>query len=357
MTAAPLRTGYTTGACAAAAAAAAARRLRAGTGAERIEIPFPDGSRHAFAILDCAPDGDGAAAAVRKDAGDDPDVTDGCTVRVRLAPRSDGVLRFLAGEGIGTVTKPGLSVPVGEPAINPGPRRMIEAALREHAAGGFDVTVSIPGGAALAEKTFNPRLGIRGGLSILGTTGIVRPRSTDAMRATVRAALDVAAAAGVAAPALVPGNIGAKALRARFALPEDAVVEVANEWDAAVDGVAAHGFTAVLCLGHPGKLGKLPAGHWRTHSRTAPSALPFLRTLTSELGIPADETAETVEGLFAALGSDARARLGDAVAGRVADAVRARAGGTTQAAVILVDMAGETLGTAGSLGPWEGSAA
>ena len=145
------------------------------------------------------------------------------------------MLPFVAGEGVGTVTKPGLQVPPGEPAINPVPRQMILAAIRDVTARGVRVEISLPGGREIAAKTFNPRLGIEGGLSILGTTGIVRPYCTRALQDALKCTLDVAAACGVTAPVLVPGNIGASAARRHFSLREEQVIEAGNEWGFVLD--------------------------------------------------------------------------------------------------------------------------
>ena len=188
-----LRTGYTTGACATAAAKAAVTLLCGGAAPESVEISLPDGSRVRFPVVSCRFEGGTARASVCKDAGDDPDVTHQATVRVAVAFADGEDVRFVAGEGVGTVTKPGLSVPPGEPAINPAPRRMIRQAIREVTARGVQVTVSIPGGCELATRTFNPRLGIEGGLSIIGTTGIVKPFSAPALTASLACALDAGA--------------------------------------------------------------------------------------------------------------------------------------------------------------------
>ena len=174
------------------------------------------------------------------------------------------------------MTKPGLAIPPGEPAINPVPRRMIREAVREVTPRGVRVTISIPGGGELARKTFNPRIGIVGGLSILGTTGIVRPFSCSAIRETLRCTLNVAAAAGIRAPVFVPGHIGERAARAHFRVADEQIVEVGNEWGFVLDEALGRPFSALLILGHPGKLAKLTAGDWDTHSGRSGSALPVV---------------------------------------------------------------------------------
>ena len=181
-----LRNGYTTGTCAAAAAKAAVKVLCGGAAPETVEVVLADESRAVFSVLFARPSGDGCEAAVRKDAGDDPDVTDKASIIASVTFIDGNEVLFAAGEGVGTVTKPGLSVPPGEPAINPTPRRMIRDAIREVTNRGVKVTISIPGGRELAARTFNPRLGIVGGLSVLGTYGRVRPFSASALRDSLK---------------------------------------------------------------------------------------------------------------------------------------------------------------------------
>ena len=272
-------------------------------------------------------------------------------------------MRLVAGEGVGTVTKPGLQVPPGQPAINPVPRRMIAAAVREVTARGVRVEIAIPGGREIAAKTFNPRLGIEGGLSILGTTGIVRPYCSRALHDALRCSLDVAAACGVTAPVLVPGNIGRGAARRHFALTEEQVIEVGNEWGFVLDRVAERPFQAVLLLGHPGKLAKLAAGQWDTHSARSDQAVESLRELCCQIVQQPAPESTTVEGLFAALPQSQRKSLAKELARRIQVAVAQRLAGchaqadlgmknAVDVAVFLVNMAGECLGTDGDLSPW-----
>jgi len=347
-----LREGYTTGSCAAAAAKAAVLLLAEGRTAESVEIPLPDGRRRRLPVEYVRRMEGGAVAAVRKDAGDDPDVTNGAQIQAGVAWSEGSDVEFSAGDGVGTVTKPGLAVPPGEPAVNPGPRRMIREALREITPRGVRVTISIPGGRTLAAKTFNPRLGIVGGLSILGTTGIVRPFSCSALRESLRCALSVAAAAGVRAPVFVPGHIGERAAGELFRVAPEQILEVGNEWGFALDTAARHPFASLLALGHPGKLAKLAAGGWNTHSGRSESALPVVAQMhAAVLGRPAAE-APTVEGIFAALGTEGKKRLGDTLAAAVNAAIRTRTGGRFAIAVVLIDLGGHILGEAGDLKPW-----
>jgi cobalt-precorrin-5B (C1)-methyltransferase len=347
-----LRSGYTTGSCAAAAAKAAALLLAEGRVVERVAVPLPGGTRVEFPIAYVRPAGGGVEAAVVKDAGDDPDVTSGALVQATVTWVTGDGVEFAAGPGVGTVTKPGLAIPPGEPAINPVPRRMIAEALREVTPRGVRVTIAVPGGAELAKKTFNPRIGVLGGLSILGTTGVVRPFSCSAMRESLRCALDVAAAAGIRAPVFVPGHIGERAARASFRVADEQVVEVGNEWGFALDEAHRRPFTDLLILGHPGKLAKLAAGDWDTHSARSGSALPVVARLHEEMLGPPAPSAATVEGLFATLGAAEKRKLGDALATAVQKAVGERMGGQLTPAVVLIDLGGRIIGTAGDRTPW-----
>jgi cobalt-precorrin-5B (C1)-methyltransferase len=289
---------------------------------------------------------------VRKDAGDDPDATDGLEIVATVSWTQGPAIRFAAGQGVGTVTKPGLSIPPGEPAINPSPRRMIAAAVRQVTERPLCVEIAIPGGRKVAARTFNPRLGIEGGLSVLGTTGIVRPYCRRALHDALACALDVAAACGVTALALAPGNIGARAAGKYFFLRSEQLVEVGNAWNFVLDRLGKR-FQSLLIVGHPGKLAKLAAGQWDTHSARSSPPTTMLATLHVEiLGRPAAES-PTVEGVFAALPLEERSALADALASRVCTAVSGRLPNTLTVAAFLVDMAGKRLGAAGNLSPWQ----
>lgn len=347
-----LRTGYTTGSCAAAAAKAAVRMLSGGRAAERLEIPLPGGARIVLPLVYSRLTERGAEAAVRKDAGDDPDVTNGALILASVAWNGGDDVEFSAGEGVGTVTKSGLAIPPGEPAINPVPRRMIREAVREVTPRGVRVTIAVSDGREIARKTFNARLGIVGGLSILGTTGIVRPFSCSAIRETLRCTLNVADAAGIRAPVFVPGHIGERAARAHFRVADGQVVEVGNEWGFVLDETLRHSFSALLILGHPGKLVKLTAGDWDTHSGRSGSALPIVAAMHAKvIGRPAAPAA-TVEGLFTALPAVDKEILGDALAEAILKAVEKKTGGRFTPAVVLIDLGGSIIGASGDLTSW-----
>jgi len=348
-----LRSGFTTGACAAAAAKAAVMVMLGREKPTAVTVDLPDGEEILIPV-DCAEiNADGAQAAVTKDAGDDPDITNGVTIAVTSSWSEGKDVRFVAGEGVGTVTKPGLSILPGEPAVNPVPRRMITAVVRSLTDRGVTLTISIPGGEELARRTFNPRLGITGGLSIIGTTGRVRPFSCSAIRESIRCVIDVAAASGLTRPVMVPGHIGARAARGLLHVREEEVIEVSNEWGFALDAMKGHAFGAILVLGHPGKLAKLAQGQGDTHSSRSPSALPYVANMARTLtGLACTEDVPTVEGVFAALAEQNKRLLGDELAGAVREAVSTRLQGTVPVSVVLVDMKGNLLGQEGELTPW-----
>jgi cobalt-precorrin-5B (C1)-methyltransferase len=391
-----LRTGITTGTCAAAAAKAAALVLTGNPAPTEVVIELPNGDTLRVAVQSaCLVAENRAVASVRKDAGDDPDVTHGRIVVATTwwasapdAPDSPGApgeprVTLLAGDGVGMVTRPGLQVPPGQPAINPVPRRMIEQAVAAVTERCLCVEISIPGGRELAAQTFNPRLGIVGGLSILGTTGIVRPYCAKALRDALRCGLDVAAACGVTGPVLVPGNIGAKAAARHLAPRDEQLIEVGNEWGFVLDQIARYAFERLAVVGHPGKLAKLSAAQWDTHSARSLSPVGIVAGLYVETfgtglmpatavlsqacpgGKPNGEdmaakgaamapipAATTVEGLFAGLPPADRRTLGDALASGIATAVAGRVGANRAVAVLLVNMAGEELGRYGDFAPW-----
>lgn len=347
-----LRSGYTTGTCAAAAAKAAVMLLMGGTAPDSVGVVLPDGTGAVIPVASAVMDGSAAEASVIKDAGDDPDITHGLPVRVRACWRDDGMIALKAGEGIGTVTKPGLQVKPGEPAINPVPSSMIMTAVREITGRGVEIAVSIPGGRELAARTFNPRLGIAGGLSILGTTGRVRPFSCSAVRQTIACCLDIASACGIDRPVLVPGHMGEKAARRHFALQQEQVIEVSNEWGFALDRIRESRPACLLILGHPGKLAKLALGCFDTHSSRSGSALPHVLALAAGISGLALGDIPTVEGIFASLGKPEKETLGNALAQEVRASVLARLGASIPVSAALTDMKGNLLGTKGELSPW-----
>lgn len=282
-----LRAGFSTGTCAAAAAKAAALCLR-GEECRAVEVVLPDGDAVTLAIESVerlSPVS--ARAAVVKDAGDDPDITNGMTVATTIELVGEGVT-YHAGEGVGMVTVAGLQIPPGEPAINPVPRQMIAAAIREVLGdAGCRVTVSIPGGAEAAERTFNPRLGITGGLSVLGTSGRVMPKSEEAWLRSLIPQIDVALAAGHRCLYLTPGGFGETAAREQLNAPDQSVVQTSNFIGDMLRACKERGAESVVLVGHIGKLVKIAAGIFNTHSRFGDARLETVAALAAAEGAPA----------------------------------------------------------------------
>ncbi|MBO4325981.1 MAG: cobalamin biosynthesis protein CbiD [Clostridia bacterium] len=268
-----LRRGYTTGSCAAAAAKAAAIMLLEHRCLENIHLLTPRGIGLDLKVLDVTAGDEYVSCGIEKDSGDDPDVTNGIVVYTRVektdTPHS---IEIDGGEGVGRVTRPGLDQPAGNAAINSGPRKMIRDELLQVCEdngyrGGLRVTVSVPSGAEIAKKTFNPRLGIVGGISILGTTGIVEPMSDEAVVETIKAELSVRAAAGKKYVLFTPGNYGADFVRDELNIDPGTAVTTSNFIGDAFLLAAEAGFEGAVLVGHIGKVVKLAGGMFNTHSR------------------------------------------------------------------------------------------
>ena len=265
-----LKRGWTTGACAAAAAKAAYAAWLGGDFPDPVEISLPKGGKTAFALAHEARGPDFARAGIVKDAGDDPDVTHGLTILATIRPGGQGI-RFKAGEGVGMVTKPGLPLAVGEPAINPVPRQMIihelsELAAQHGVAADVEVEISIPGGQAVAEKTWNPRLGIVGGLSVLGTTGVVHPFSCSAWIHSIHRGIDVARAMGLEHVAGSTGAMSETAAQALYGLPLEALIDMGDFAGGMLKYLRLHPVPKVTVAGGFAKLVKLAQGAMDLHS-------------------------------------------------------------------------------------------
>ncbi|MFI8460522.1 cobalt-precorrin-5B (C(1))-methyltransferase [Kitasatospora sp. NPDC085464] len=360
-----LRHGWTTGACATAATKAAYTALLTGEFPDPVAVTLPKGQQPSFALAaeELGTDGRShATAGVVKDAGDDPDVTHGALIRstVRAGEPGAGVV-FRAGPGVGTVTKAGLPLPVGEPAINPVPRQMIRDAVAEVAAefggtGDVVVEISVDHGEEIARSTWNPRLGILGGLSILGTTGIVVPYSCSAWIDSIRRGVDVARAAGRTHVAGCTGSTSEKVAVAVHGLPEDALLDMGDFAGAVLKYLKRHPVPRLTIAGGFAKLSKLAAGHLDLHSARSQVDKGYLAELARRGG--ADEAlaaavAAANTGLEAVqLCRAAGVPLGDLVA----EAARATAlgvllGSPVAVDVICIDRAGTVVGRAEPLGP------
>ncbi|MEQ6885290.1 cobalt-precorrin-5B (C(1))-methyltransferase [Salicola sp. Rm-C-2C1-2] len=277
----PLRQGLSTGACATAASVAAARALLIGSEDRCVRIRLPRGQEPAMTIEDLTVAGTSAKAGVIKDAGDDPDATHGARLWVCVELMGETGVQFRAGEGVGTVTRSGLPVPRGEPAINPVPRQLITEHLQDLAAetgfaGGFSVTVGIDDGEAIARNTMNGKLGIQGGLSVLGTTGVVRPFSCSAFIASIHQSVDVARANGLTHIAGCTGGTSESFARSHFGLEDGAIVEMGDMFGALLKYLKKHPLRQVTLASGFGKLSKFAAGEPDTHSRRCAIDFDFI---------------------------------------------------------------------------------
>ncbi len=340
----PLRRGWTTGACATAATQAALELWWGGIAPATVTLTLPKGDVFTPAVMDCRLVPGGATASVIKDAGDDPDVTHGATITVTVGP-SDGGVVFKAGEGVGVVTKPGLPIAVGEASINPVPRSMMDEvvaamAVKHDRPPDVEITVSVVGGEALAAKTWNPRLGIKGGISILGTTGIVRPFSCAAWIASIHRGIDVARADGLAHVAGCTGATSEAAVQRHYGLPDHAMLDMGDFAGGMLKYLAKHPVARVTIGGGIGKLTKLAQGAVDLHS--ARSQVDFA-DLAEMCGVPAVAGANTALEAFEMVGEP----LAEVVATQALAQVGA-AYPALQFDIIVVDRAGSIIGQAGA---------
>jgi cobalt-precorrin-5B (C1)-methyltransferase len=353
----PLRRGWTTGACATAAATAAFRALASGSFPDPVTIVLPKGERPSFPLSRARLEGGRAVAGVVKDAGDDPDVTDGAEVVAAVAwgPPGSGVA-FRAGAGVGTVTRPGLPLPVGEPAINPAPRKMMAEAVAAIAqelgvAGDVAITVSVPGGERMAEKTLNGRLGIVGGLSILGTTGVVIPYSCSAWVSGIRSGIDVARALGLAHLAGATGKTSEAAVQRLYGLPDQALIDMGDFVGAMLKHLRRNPVPRLTIAGGFGKLGKLAQGALDLHSaRSRPDRAAMAGWLKAA-GAGDELVARALDANTShQVLDEARAAgiaLGDIVAGWAREVALAGLSGGTAVDVLVFDRDGALAGRAG----------
>ena len=357
MPARPLRRGWTTGACATAAAKAAYAALLTGAFPDPVEITLPRGQRPGFALATTQLSNDAATAGIVKDAGDDPDVTHGALVlaTVRRGPPGRGVV-FRAGEGVGTVTRPGLPIPPGEPAINPVPRRMMreviaELAQQHSAPGDVEIEIAIPDGQNLATRTLNGRLGIVGGLSILGTTGIVIPYSCSSWIHSIRSGIDVARAIGLTHVAGATGATSEAAVQKLYGLTEPALIDMGDFVGGMLKYIRAHPLRRVTIAGGVAKMTKLAQGLLDLHSKRGSVDLVALAGFADAAGGSGDlrariMAANTAAEAFALAQADGIA-LGDAVAHAAREvAARVVEGKGVTIDVVMFDRDGGMVGRA-----------
>lgn len=333
----------------------------------QVEVSLPDGGHFLVVpvqrveVLDAAT----TQAEVLKDGGDDPDNTHGASIFARVRKNDAGQVRFFAGPGVGTATQPGLRVAVGEPAINPVPRQMMRIAVMEvleeigsNPDQGFDLIIGCENGEEIAKKTFNPRLGIVGGISILGTSGIVEPMSMASWVASIEVYVRVALGGGAESVAYLPGKIGRDFAREVLQLPEKRSVQIANFIGDALDftqqalNEEQRELDALWLAGHPGKLAKVLDGVWDTHSSKSGMAMKTVARVASEHGFPAElvqeiEKANTVEAAIERLRTEAHAQaLWSDIERRIAACIQQRVPAVKQVKVRLFDLHGNALGEA-----------
>ncbi len=301
-----LRCGYTTGTCAAAAARAAAKMLLGEEDLQEVCVTTPSGCRACFAVEHVQKEGESVRCAVKKDSGDDPDVTDGVYIFANVCKTDGSVFSVDGGTGVGRVTQKGLSCPVGSAAINPVPRAMIEKEVRDVCGsygygGGIAVEIYVPDGEKIARRTFNGRLGIRGGISILGTSGLVEPMSEQALVDSIFLEMDMMNARGAKTIALTPGNYGEAFLTGYAHIPDEKILKCSNFIGEALDHALDTGVREILLAGHIGKMVKLAGGIMNTHSKYADCRMEILSAYAALCGAKR----ETLEELIGCITVDA----------------------------------------------------
>ncbi|MCP4265175.1 MAG: cobalamin biosynthesis protein CbiD [Candidatus Brocadiaceae bacterium] len=352
--------GYTTGSCAAGAAKGAAYGLLQGAIPDTVDLTTPSNITLKLSLLHRKIGNDFAECAVRKYSGDDPDVTNGCEIHVRVERSDCNEVRFKGGDGVGTVTRPGLQIGQGEPAVNPVPRAMIKEALNEVLGplDGIDIQVTVPEGKKLAKKTFNGRLGIVDGISIIGTTGIVRPMSLDSFKVSLLCGLDVAKAAGHESIVLVPGSIGETGFKRHFNIAEYQIMQMSNFVGFMLDESIKRGFKSIIIGGHPGKLAKLIRGDFYTHSSGSKPANDVLIEILEKEKL--DHTlinclndSPTIEGMVAILREHNLLHLFNRIAKDVQSAAVQYVSSKAMIGVILFDMKKSVIGYSEGFTDWQ----
>lgn len=347
-----MRYGNTTGACAAAAAKAALITLLSHP-VDRVGVPSPFGIRFEILVRETKKlNDDTAIATVVKDAGDDIDATDKLKISATVKLNDSRKIMITSGKGIGIVTKPGLPVAIGQPAINPMPKRMIEESIREvlPSGRGVDVILDIPEGEKVAGKTLNSKLGIVGGLSVLGTTGVVKPLSMEACRRSLVPQIDVALSAGYERVFFVPGNIGERITKKLFNPPDDAIVQTGDFIGYMFDKASEKGIKEIVFLGHPGKLAKVAAGIFNTHHKFADARNEVVAAYAGAAGADASlvnrilQSNTTEEAITLLKQANLSKDVFDNIAERVGQRIGERVRRKIKISVILVSLEGEVLG-------------
>lgn len=345
-----LRSGYTTGACAAAGVKAALILLTTGEIFYEVEITALDGTILKIPIKSVEKiSDDKICAEVVKFSGDDPDITNGVSVFTTVRRIFDDKIIFRAGIGVGKITKAGMQLPIGEPAINPKPRELIRNVAAEFNISGLEVEISIPKGVELAKKTLNPVLGVEGGLSIIGTTGILRPMSEEAFKNSLIPQIDVAKAAGFDELIFVPGKIG-ETIAKKLGFNDGAIIQTSNFIGFMLEAAAERQIKKIILCGHIGKLIKVAAGIFHTHNRVADARLETLAAYAAAEGLPASEVqkildANTTEDAAQIISANNLERVYKKIATRASFRAERYIFGKLKVKTILVDFAGNILGS------------
>jgi len=349
-----LRSGYTTGACAAAGVKAALIYFSTKKIVREVEITALDGTKLKIPIKNVEKLFDGRICSeVVKFSGDDPDITNGASVFTTVKKISVEEIIFKAGIGVGTITKAGMQLPVGEPAINPGPRRLIKNVAEEFGVFGLEVEISIPAGVELAKRTLNPILGVEGGLSIIGTTGVLRPMSEEAFKNSLVPQIDVAKAAGFDELVFVPGKIGENIAK-KLGFEDGAIIQTSNFIGFMLEAAAEREISKIILCGHIGKLIKVAAGVFHTHNRVADARLETLAAYAAVEGLKSSEVrkildANTTEDATQIISANHLESVYKKIAARASCRAQRYVFGKLKIKTVLVDFAGNILGADGDL--------
>lgn len=350
-----LRGGYTTGACMAAGVKAALHYLIEGERLSSLILTALDGTPLTIPVKSVEPLGDPSADGVRveiiKESGDDPDITNGASVFTITKLKPDqSIVTFSAGEGIGRVTKPGLQVPVGEPAINLGPRNLVQTVVDDLLGpeAGVAVEVSIPAGTELAQRTLNPILGVAGGISVIGSTGVLRPMSEEGFKNSLVPQIDVATAMGYEAIVFVPGKIG-ETQAVRHGINEQVIVQTSNFIGFMLEAAEQRGVKELLLFGHIGKLAKVAAGVFHTHNRMGDARLETIAAYAALHGLPPEGVKRVLESITT---EEAMTVISEYKLGKVYEVIAQRASeramrfvfGNIKIGTVLVTLKGDVLG-------------
>lgn len=343
-----LRGGFTTGAAAAAGVKAALIYFTSGEIVNSVEITALDGTILKIPINSVEKLSDGVKVEVIKDAGDDPDITNGASIFTTTKKIFGNEIIFRAGLGVGKITKSGLQLPIGEPAINPKPRQLIRNVAAEFGVTGLEIEISIPAGVELAKKTLNPILGVEGGISVIGTTGVLRPMSEEAFKNSLVPQIDVAKAAGFDTLIFVPGKIG-ETIAQKLGFSEQAIIQTSNFIGFMLEAAAERKIAKVILCGHIGKLIKVAAGIFHTHNRVADGRLETLAAYAAAEGLNAAEvqkilSANTTEDATKIISANNLEIVYKKIAERASIRAERYIFGEMKVETILVDYAGNILG-------------